>query len=163
MQKLEFDCNRKLSSVIFRTNFGNEKKIYIVTKGSIDNMRNLIKDTDISRYNKVVDLYNTKYPYLRVIAFAIKELLCYGSKIDPKQYELSGNYTFLSILGIQDEIQPNVKNTISYLKSFDKSISICTGDRAITSLAIGKEIGMFEHRKNIRELTHENIEINQLW
>ena len=89
MQKLEFDCNRKLSSVIFRTNFGDETKIYIVTKGSIDNMRNLIKDTDITKYNNIVQNYNTNYPYLRVIAFAIKELLCYGSKIDPKQYELN--------------------------------------------------------------------------
>ena len=40
----------------------------------------------------------------------------FDTKIDPKEYENSGNYEFLSILGIQDEIQDNVSETISYLK-----------------------------------------------
>ena len=137
--KLQFDNTRKLSSVIFTIKENN--KTYIITKGPIHKIKSLIKDDNINSINKVTELYNKNYPYLRTIAFAIREI-DYDKNIDPTKYEESDNFNFLSILGIQDEIQEGVFKTIQYLKNNNKKISICTGDRAETALYISKKIGL---------------------
>ena len=57
-----------------------------------------------------------------------------------KNYNWETNLRFLGLLGIRDSIQKNVKETVQFLRQKNISVSILTGDRAITSLAIGKEI-----------------------
>ena len=56
MQKLEFDCVRKKSSVIFYE--PDEKAYYIVTKGSIDAVYNLLNKSSMVEYNSVLKQYN---------------------------------------------------------------------------------------------------------
>lgn len=158
MSKLEFDCNRKLSSVIFRT---QNNDTYIVTKGSIDSIRKLIKNEEISRYNNIVDKYNNELPYLRTIAFAYKKIENYDLSVDPFNYEISGNFEFISILGIQDELQENITSTIQYLHFGNKKISICTGDRRETALYIASKIGIlkdnyFSFDQNVKEYDIKN-------
>ncbi len=140
MNRLEFDCDRKLSSVIFRILENNQ--IYIVTKGSIDSIKKIISPRYIDRYMDIEQQYNRNYPYLRTISFCIKRLTDYDKDIDPKSYELSKDYKFLSILGIQDELQEDIDKTIQYLDNMGKSISICTGDRKETALYISNDIGI---------------------
>ena len=140
MNRLEFDCDRKLSSVIFKILESNE--IHIVTKGSIDSIKKIISSQYMDRYIDIEDQYNKDYPYLRTIAFCIKKLENYDKSIDPKAYESSKDYKFLSILGIQDELQENINETIEYLKNIGKTISICTGDRKETALYISDDIGI---------------------
>ena len=48
-------------------------------------------------------------PYL-TIAIAFKEIL-YDEETNPHTYEESGNYTYITILGIQDDLQDNIENT----------------------------------------------------
>ena len=146
MEKLEFDCSRKLSSVIFGANFGEGYKTYIVTKGSIMSIKNILKCDNLGIYNSDINIFNNKYPFLRTISFAIKEIDNYDKNLDPKFYENQGNYEFLSVLGIQDELQSNIKDTIKKLQSNNKKISICTGDRKETALNIAEEIGILNKK-----------------
>ena len=139
MRELEFDCIRKKSSVIFYVS--NEKQYYIVTKGSINSIKNILKKDDIDAYNKIVNDYNKKYPYLRTIAFSIKKIE-YDQSNNPIEYENMGNYDFLTILGIQDDLQDNCIDTINLLKKDNKKISICTGDRYETAIYISNKLNI---------------------
>ena len=139
MQELEFDCERKKSSVIYHV--PKEKKYYIVTKGSITAIESIIKSSDKSKFNNVVEQFNKKYPYLRTIAFAYRTI-DYNPDKKPISYENSIQYNFISILGIQDELQDNCIRTVNKLLSNSKKISICTGDRYETALYIGNKLGI---------------------
>ena len=152
MNRLEFDCDRKLSSVVFKVIDNND--IFIVTKGSIDSVRNIISKKYTDEFNTTENIYNEQYPFLRTIAFGVKKLENYSCSKDPKEYEKSKKYKFLSILGIQDELQKDVYSTIEYLKNNNKIISICTGDRKETALYISNKIGIlcekyFDFKDNI--------------
>ena len=50
-----------------------------------------------------------------------------------KNYNWETNLRFLGLLGIRDNIQKNVKETVQFLRQKNISVSILTGDRAITS------------------------------
>ena len=131
MNKLEFDCNRKMSSVIYK----ESGKYYIITKGSIDSIKNILHNTSIEKFKKEAYLYDYTYPYLRTIAIAIKEI-DYNHESDPLLYECHQDYNFLTILGIEDELQDNITDTIEHLTYNKKQISICTGDRYETAIYI---------------------------
>jgi magnesium-transporting ATPase (P-type) len=139
MQKLEFDCVRKKSSVIFYE--PDEKAYYIVTKGSIDAVYNLLNKSSMVEYNSVLKQYNEKYPFLRTIAFSIKKIN-YDETRNPLEYETEGGYDFLTLLGIQDELQKECISTMNILKNNNKRISICTGDRYETALYIANELNL---------------------
>ena len=59
MQELEFDCERKKSSVIYYV--PNEKKHYIVTKGSIKAIESIIKSSDKLKFNDIVEQFNNTF------------------------------------------------------------------------------------------------------
>ena len=140
MDQLQFDCARKMSSVIYKQN----NKFYIITKGCIDSIESIISHRSKSKFNFERNLYDIKYPYLRTIAVAYKEI-DYQESTSPLKYEKDGQYTYLTILGIQDELQENVNETVRYLyKSYKKRISICTGDRYETAMYIGKNLELLK-------------------
>lgn len=145
MDLLSFDCMRKLSSVIYK----NNNEYFIVTKGSIDAVKNLICKNDLALFNTIYEKYNISYPYLRTIAFAYKKII-YTEGKNPLDYEKEGKYTFLTILGIQDEIQSGVNLAIKELQKQGKKISICTGDRYETAIYIADTL----------QLLHPTISIN---
>ena len=139
MQELEFDCERKKSSVIYYV--PNEKKHYIVTKGSLKAIESIIKSSDKTKFNSIVEQFNDTFPYLRTIAFAYRSIN-YNQSKKPLSYEDSTEYNFISILGIQDELQDNCVGAVNNLVSNNKKISICTGDRYETALYIGNKLGI---------------------
>ena len=119
----------------------NEKKHYIVTKGSITAIESIIKSSDKLKFNSIVEQFNNKFPYLRTIAFAYRAIN-YNQAKKPISYEESTEYNFISILGIQDELQDNCIDAVDRLSSDNKKISICTGDRYETALYIGNKLGI---------------------
>ena len=139
MQELEFDCERKKSSVIYYV--PKEKKHYIVTKGSITAIESIIKSSDKFRFINIVKQFDRNHPYLRTIAFAYRSI-DYDSNKKPILYEDSKEYNFISILGIQDDLQDNCIESVNKLMSKNKKISICTGDRYETALYIGNKLGI---------------------
>ena len=68
----------------------------------------------------------------------------YDEETNPHTYEESGNYTYITILGIQDDLQDNIENTVSNLYYSKKTISICTGDRYETALYIGNSLNVIK-------------------
>ncbi len=136
MNKYEFDSKRKISSVIYNENENN----FIITKGSIDKIRSLILYDELDDFDFIKYKYDHTYPYLRTIAFCYKKI---EYKIDSSDiYETNNSYHFLSIVGIQDDLQDDIFETVSNLKLNNKKISICTGDRKETALYIGKKINI---------------------
>lgn len=157
MDKLQFDCNRKMSSVIYK----HDNRHYIVTKGSLSAIENIIDD-ESEDFKKEKELYNKNYPHLRTLAIAYKEI-DYKDTICPYEYEENGSYTFLTILGIQDDLQDQIEDTISFLEYHKKSISMCTGDRYETAINISKKIGIlknvitFDNINNITDLSNSTF------
>ena len=139
MHKLEFDCVRKKSSVIFYE--PDKKDYYIVTKGSVDAIYSILNKDSAEEFNLVLKQYNEKYPFLRTIAFSIKKI-DYNENHNPLDYETEGEYNFLTLLGIQDELQKGCVSTMHVLKNNNKRISICTGDRYETALYIANELNL---------------------
>ena len=138
MDKLSFDCVRKLSSVIYK-DINNDH--FIITKGALSAIKPLIRVMDIYHFNLIHGEYNIEYPYLRTIAFCFKKIVYLSGK-EPVEYEKDGEYTFLTILGIQDELQTNVVETVVQLQKSDKQISLCTGDRYETAIYIADTLNI---------------------
>ena len=155
MNKLEFDCNRKMSSVIYK----HEEKYYIISKGSLSAIEGILSCESISNFKKDKKEYDTNYPYLRTIAIAMKEIQ-YSQFDNPTKYEKEGDYYYLTILGIQDELQDDVVNTVSNLVYNKKQISICTGDRYETAVYIGGELNILGNIVTLKS-SIEDIYMNE--
>ena len=56
MDKLQFDCNRKMSSVIYK----NNNRHFIITKGSIEAIGKIIKNKE--DFIVESNIYDTDYP-----------------------------------------------------------------------------------------------------
>ena len=152
MDKLQFDCSRKMSSVIYKY----EDRYFIVTKGSLNSIKNIIND-ESDDFTKESEIYNKIYPHLRTLAIAYKEIN-YRSNICPTEYEESGDYTFLTILGIQDDLQDKIRETISSLQFYSKKrISMCTGDRYETAMNISKSIGILNKTISCNSKKYEDL------
>ena len=114
MQELNLIVNGK-SSVIYYV--PNEKKHYIVTKGSLQAIESIIKSSDKTKFNSIVE-FNDTFPYLRIIAFAYRSINYNQSK--PLSYEEKIiNDNFIST-GIQDELQDNCVGAVNNLVSNNK-------------------------------------------
>ena len=147
MDKLSFDCIRKRSSVIYKDNDDN---YFIITKGALSAIESILRIEDKAIFNKVNKEYNDTYPYLRTIAFCFKKI-DYVSDKDPLQYETDGEYRFLTILGIQDELQSNILETVQQLQQSDKHISLCTGDRYETAIYIADTLDILNNTISINK------------
>jgi len=147
MDKLSFDCVRKLSSVIYK-DINNDH--FIITKGALSAIKPLIRAIDIDHFNLIYGQYNTEYPYLRTIAFCFKKIEYLSCK-EPVEYEKDGEYTFLTILGIQDELQTNVIETVDQLQKSNKQISLCTGDRYETAIYIADTLNILNNTISINK------------
>ena len=142
MDKLKFDCIRKLSSVILKDLSKNE--IFIITKGAINSIKELLLETDL--FLNVKKNYDLIYPFLRTLGFCFKEIKDYNCNLDPKLYEKERTYNFLSIVGIKDLFQNNIVETIKILKNKNKKISICTGDRKETAVYISESLNLVQNK-----------------
>lgn len=147
MDKLSFDCIRKRSSVIYKDNDDN---YFIITKGALSAIGSILRIEDKSLFNKVNKKYNDTYPYLRTIAFCFKKIDYVPDK-DPLRYETDGEYRFLTILGIQDELQSNILETVQQLQQSDKHISLCTGDRYETAIYIADTLDILNNTISINK------------
>jgi len=161
MNKYKFNSKRKMSSVIYQQIDDNNRfsPIFMITKGSIEKIRTLIIKEELDNYDFIKYKYDHTYPYLRTIAVCYKQLDDFDIKDDKTVYETNNSYHFLSIIGIQDDLQLNIFETISNLKSHKKNISICTGDRKETALYIGEKIGILDNNNYINfNESDKNIE-----
>jgi Ca2+-transporting ATPase len=144
---LFFDNIRKMSSVIIKNHVSN--KIFIITKGSIDSIYKKISNKNIM--NNDIKLLDKYYPHMRTIAFAIKDItnIYHNNTTTNIIYENNNNYKYVTILCIEDPLQPDLKNIIHFLDKKNIKTSICTGDRKETAFAIANECGIINNIKII--------------
>jgi Ca2+-transporting ATPase len=76
---------------------------------------------------------------LRVLAVAFKPV---SHRVEKITFELIHDLTFLGILGMEDPIRPEVKESILKTKEANVKVIMATGDHKETALAVGKKIGL---------------------
>ena len=153
---LEFSHTKNISSKIVK----NESGVYcIYSKGSISELTKRLLSTNIYKIKECDAKISLKFPSLRVMACGFRELSQQEiSLILCKEYDnlfLENDLNFLGLIGIRDNVQEGVLDTIQTLNKAKIYTSICTGDRKITALAIAKEIGIIHSDFKIVQINAE--------
>lgn len=149
IDELPFDSDRKMMSTINKY----DKCIKILTKGSFDsiincctkiyengNINDLNENKKQKLKNKEQELSNKAY---RILAFAFKE-------IDNKytlDNNLENNLIFVGMTLMIDPPRIDVKEAINECKLANIKPIMITGDSLDTAIAISKEIGILNDRK----------------
>lgn len=145
--ELPFDSDRKLMSVIYE----NNKKNYIYTKGSLENLIKrckyvLVNDKKIKLTKEVKNNYldiEKEYSHeaLKVLAFAYKEIKEKHTK-EEDYFKEENDLILVGLVGLKDPARKNVKEAIKTCREAGIRPIMLTGDNLETALAIGKEVGI---------------------
>ncbi len=161
IEELPFDSDRKRMSVIFKNKINKKTEAYV--KGAPDlllkvcdriiengRVRNLTKK-DKEKILKMNNSFAEKA--LRVLALAYRELT------DSKKYSIDNvekKLVFVGLVGMIDPPRDEVKQAVEQCQEAGIKVMIITGDHAITTKAVAKQIGLFKERDVV--LTGDNIE-----
>lgn len=145
--ELPFDSDRKLMSVIYE----NNKKNYIYTKGSLENLIKrckyvLVNGKKTKLTKEVKNNYlNIEKEYsheaLKVLAFAYKEIKEKHTK-EEDYFKEENDLILVGLVGLKDPARKNVKEAINTCREAGIRPIMLTGDNLETALAIGKEVGI---------------------
>lgn len=160
---LDFTFNRKMSSKVVQDDKGN---YFIYTKGSLDKIG--LKLTNNEEIKRLDNIISKMYPDLRLLACAYRPVQKeefrenLKNSVNNKLFveSLENNLIFLGIIGIKDNLQPFVRETIKGLEKRNIYCSMCTGDRKITALAIANECGIFDNDNDIIDVNDSNDLVN---
>ena len=145
--ELPFDSNRKLMSTIYEDN----KKCYIYTKGSLENLikrcKYVLVDGKKAKITK--DIKNNyldiekeySHEALKVLAFAYKEVKNKYSK-EEDYFKEENDLIIVGLVGLKDPARKNVLEAIKSCRTAGIRPIMLTGDNLETALAIGKEVGI---------------------
>ena len=149
--------------------YDNQKnKYFIYSKGALNKINDILIKHHNDEANRLENIISAYAPELRLLACAWKEInyddikSLISGKLDDSAHRnliiknLETNLQFLGIIGIRDNLQIGVKNTIDNYKQCGITCSMCTGDRKITALAIAKEIGIIDIN-NIHDFSEDNV------
>ena len=149
INELEFSSKRKRSSVIVKDL--DNHKYYIYSKGSVETFKKLIHTgLDLKNLELNDNIIIKNYPELRVLSCGYKKLENFVEKTiydEDYLFSLEQELEYLRIIGLRDSLQDNIKETVEFLESKGKYISVCTGDRKATALAITKECGITKNEE----------------
>lgn len=148
--ELPFDSDRKLMSVIYE----NNKKNYIYTKGSLENLIKrckyvLVNGKKTKLTKEVKNNYlNIEKEYsheaLKVLAFAYKEIKEKHTK-EEDYFKEENDLILVGLVGLKDPARKNVKEAIKTCREAGIRPIMLTGDNLETALAIGKEVGIISN------------------
>lgn len=113
---------------------------YFDDKGEIKKLES------ISELEKMID--NMAKQSMRVIALAVGE--SYNEN-------MSDNMIFIGLVGIRDGLRADVKASVSDVKRAGIQIVMITGDKKETAVAIAKEAGIMDDKRNV-VLTSEDLQ-----
>lgn len=148
IEELPFDSERKRMSVIYKNKTNKKTEAYV--KGAPDLLLKIcsrvIKDGKITTLAK-----KEKQEIIRINnEFAEKALrvlaLAYREAPDSKDYKISSvekDLIFIGLVGMIDPPRDEVKKAIEECNEAGIKVMIITGDHAITTKAVAKQIGLF--------------------
>jgi len=149
IEELPFDSDRKRMSVIFKNNLANKTEAYVKgapdlllkkcsqiwENGKIRPMTSRDKERIIKQNNAFAE------QALRVLSVAYRELPeNIKHDIDSVEKEL----VFVGLVGMIDPPRNEVKEAVAKCNEAGIKITIITGDHAITTKAVAKQIGLFK-------------------
>lgn len=134
-----FDSSRKMMS----TFVSNDKRLYVLVKGSLEN---LLKNCNLSDKEKEEILKKEKEmsdKSLRVIGFAYKEV---KKEISTSKELLDNenNLTYVGICGMIDPPRKTVASSVLKCKKAGIRPIMITGDSLNTAVSIAKSVGIIE-------------------
>jgi P-type Ca2+ transporter type 2C len=149
IEEFPFDSDRKRMSVVYKNNIN--KKIEAYVKGATDillNQCDKIRDNGKIRKltkkdrEKILNMNNSfAKKALRVLTLAYKELP--NSKTYDKE-NVEKNLIFVGLVGMIDPARDEVKPAVEQCHKAGIKVMIITGDHAITTKAVAKQVGLFE-------------------
>ncbi|MEM2121997.1 MAG: cation-translocating P-type ATPase, partial [Candidatus Woesearchaeota archaeon] len=163
VKEIPFDSNRKLMSVVVDNK--KQKRFEAYVKGAPDLL--LKKCTHILKNNKIRKLTakdkkiilktNNLFAEnaLRVLALAYRKLPKKKTDYYTKE-SVEKNLVFVGLVGMIDPPRDEVKEAVLKCKEAGIKVMIITGDHAITTKAIAKQIGLYEEGDII--LTGEELD-----
>lgn len=160
---LDFTFERRLSSKIVKDI--NTDKYYIYCKGAMDVINRKTKNIFQEELRRLDQIISTKYPELRLLACGYREInkdeleKVMNDSMNKSQLVqmLENNLELLGIIGIRDNLQESVKETVLKFSQYGLFSCLLTGDRKITAIAIAKEAGIIEE-SNICDFNHEMLD-----
>lgn len=155
---LDFTFERRLSSKIVKDQNNN---YFIYCKGAIDSIGIRLKHEFKNELKRIEEIISKTNPDLRLLACGFREIdpdefLKISSSSNNKSQlvkNLENNLQLLGILGIKDNLQEGVKDTILKLKNYGLNCCMLTGDRKMTALAVAKEAGIIDNEDDIVDMT----------
>ncbi len=162
VEELPFDSDRKMMSVIYDNLISNVREVYV--KGAPDLLlekcnrilvNGKVKKLSFEDKKKILKV-NEDFASnaLRVLGFAYKPLKNNNDNFDVDTIEK--NLIFVSLIGMIDPPREEVKDAIVKTQNAGIKVMIITGDHALTTKAIAKEIGLYKHGDKI--LTGEELD-----
>ncbi|ARF11485.1 magnesium-transporting ATPase [Klosneuvirus KNV1] len=161
---LDFTFERRLSSKIVKDI--STDSYYIYCKGAMDVIGKKIKTDYKTELKRLDQMVSQKYPELRLLACAFRKID--KNELDMALHEstnksqivtlLENDLHLLGIIGIKDNLQEGVKETIEQFNHYGLFSCLLTGDRKITALAIAKEAGIIDHENTICDFTQEMLD-----
>jgi len=149
VEELPFDSDRKMMSVIFKNKIDSKTEAYV--KGApdllLDKCDRILEDGKIrtmTRQDKEkIAKQNESFAEqaLRVLGIAYREL-AENIKHDIKNVEKE--LIFVGLVGMIDPPREEVKEAVAKCDKAGIKITIITGDHAITTKAVAKQIGLFK-------------------
>ncbi len=162
IEELPFDSDRKRMSVVYDNLINNTREVYV--KGAPDlllekcnkifvngKIRRITLE-DKKRILKVNEEFASNA--LRVLGFAFKIVDKNFKDFDVDSVEK--DLVFVSLVGMIDPPRKEVKDAIVKTQNAGIKVMIITGDHALTTKAVAKEIGLYEHGDKI--LTGEELD-----
>lgn len=160
VHEIPFDSDRKLMSTI---NKYNEEQ-YVFVKGAPDNLikrcthylldNKKHKMTNEFKKELMTHLQTMSDDALRVLGTAYKEL---STKHDFNDIDyMESNLIFLGLVGMIDPPRREIKDVLVNTKVAGIDTKMITGDHVNTAVAIGKELGLLQHKD--QAITGEQIE-----
>ena len=163
LKEIPFDSDRKLMSVVF--NNKKQKRIEVYVKGAPDMLlrkcTHLIKNGKIKRITKkdkqeILDKNNLfAENTLRVLGLAYRKLPKKKTDYYTKE-RVEKNLVFVGLVGMIDPPRDEVREAVQKCKEAGIKVMIITGDHAITTKAVARQIGLYEEGDLI--LTGEELE-----
>lgn len=137
---IPFDSERKMLTTINII----EDKVYLLCKGSIDNIIEKCSLNEKSICNIKENERILARKALRTLGFAYKELTNIPKNIEEIEKE-ENNLIFAGIIGMIDPPRLGVKRSVEICKNSGIRPIMITGDSIDTAISIAKEVGIIEN------------------
>jgi len=165
LRSLEFNLRSPVSSMI--VNNSNGSTIY--SKGSVPHIRTMLSDRDQRKLDQCDREFHRIDPTLRVLALCRRNISsderdAFKSMSFRQQQQNHSRLisrpddraVFLGLVGIRDVIGDCVPETISKLSKNGVHVSMCTGDRVSTAVAVAREVNIIGKHQRVLSLKDVN-------